>query len=48
MRIRDMMVNNPDKDDSEIREMYNTSGNLPTVSLGVVRALRTACEEGKI
>lgn len=48
LRIRDMMVNNPDKDDSEIREMYNASGNLPTVSLGVVRALRTACEEGRI
>ena len=34
--------------DEEIRELYNKNGSLPTVSLGVVRAVRNAAVEGKI
>ena len=48
LNIKKMILTNPEMSDEEIRELYNKNGSLPTVSLGVVRAVRNAAAEGKI
>lgn len=44
--IADMIKNNPDLDDEEIRAAYNASGKLPKLGVAVVAAIRNAIEEG--
>jgi glyoxylase-like metal-dependent hydrolase (beta-lactamase superfamily II) len=48
LEIKDIIENNPQLDDAEVRLAYNASANLPTVNVKVVAAVRKAIVEGKI
>ncbi len=39
-RVRDIILNNPDFNDEEVRREYNASGNIPTISTRLPSALR--------
>lgn len=43
--IRDLILQNQDKSDEEIRSIYNNSDDIPTVSTRVIASLRTALDE---
>lgn len=40
LRIKELILANPDLDDMQIRELYNTSDRVPTVRVGVVAEVR--------
>lgn len=48
LRIKKLIEDNPELDNAAIREAFGASEKLPTVSVGVVAAVRKAASEGKI
>ena len=47
-KLRDIILKNPDADDEKIREIYNNSDKIPTISARVVAAIREATLSGKM
>jgi len=47
-RLQKLILDNPEKDDLQIRELYNDTPNAPTIREGVVKAMRAAISEGEI
>lgn len=45
-KIKNLICENPLKNDAEIREIYNNSGKIPTISVRVVEAIRKAVNNG--
>ena len=48
LKLRGFILENPDADDAKIREIYNASDKIPTISERVVAAMRAAIKAGEI
>jgi len=46
--LQNIVLQNPQMGDEELREIYNTSDKVPPISVRVVAAMRKAINEGKI
>lgn len=46
--IKNIIIAHPDADDERVRELFNTSGNVPKVNKSVVAAVRAAIINGEI
>ena len=46
--LQNIVLQNPQMGDEELREIYNTSDKVPPISVRVVAAMRKAIDEGKI
>lgn len=47
-RLEKLIRDNPEMDDAQIRQCYNSEPNAPTLRLGVVAAMRKAIAEDRI
>ncbi len=46
LRIKELIVSNPEADDAAVRALYNATEGIPTVREAVVRAVRKSVTEG--
>lgn len=47
LKLKDLIIANPDADDQRICDIYNVSKEIPTFHAGVVKAIRAAMQKGR-
>jgi len=48
MKVKSLIVENPEKDDAEIRLMYNSSDDIPPITTRLVETTRKALNDGRL
>jgi hypothetical protein len=48
LRIKELIVANPEADDAAVRALYNAQEGIPTIREAVVKAVRKSISEGAI
>lgn len=48
LRVKELIVANPEADDAAVRALYNTTEGIPTIREAVVKAVRKSISEGAI
>jgi hypothetical protein len=48
LRVKELIVSNPEADDAAVRALYNTTEGIPTIREAVVRAVRKSVLTGEI
>jgi len=48
LKVKQLILENPQLDDAAIRSAYNSSGKIPTIRERIVAAVRAAVQEGNI
>ena len=48
LRVKELILSNPEADDAAVRALYNTTEGIPTIREAVVRAVRKSVSAGEI